>query len=101
VQRANPQKEVIITEFGWPNGPVGKTEKNKNTEQHCGIAAKDTQFLVVQSTFKKLAEKNISGVLFEAFSENWKPSNEGNFGNYWGWCEGKPPYSCPRHLDLQ
>lgn len=100
VQRANPNKEVIITEFGWPNGPVGSTEKNKNTDQHCGIAAKDTQFLVAQSTFKKLAEKNISGVLFEAFSENWKPNNEGSFGSYWGFCEGKPPYSCPHGLEL-
>ena len=100
VQRVNASKEVIITEFGWPNAPAGKTEKNKYTDQHCGIAGKETQFLVAQSTFNKLAAKNISGVLFEAFAENWKPHDEGSFGGFWGFCEGKPPYNCQQGLQL-
>ena len=83
-----------MTEFGWPNGPEGGSEMNDHTGQHCGIANKTNQTLVVQTTFKKLAEKNWSGVVFEAFSESWKPGSEGLFGSYWGICQGEPPYSC-------
>jgi exo-beta-1,3-glucanase (GH17 family) len=94
LRRTHPGKEVILTEFGWPNGPEGGTETNKRTQQQCGVAGKKNQVLVVKSTFKKLAEKNWSGVVFEAFSENWKPNDEGNFGRFWGICQGKPPYTC-------
>lgn len=91
---AYPGKEVIVTEFGWPNGPENGTEINVHTRQHCGIANLANQTQVVNSTLKKLAEKQWSGVVFEAYSENWKPGNEGQFGSYWGVCQGKPPYSC-------
>lgn len=94
VRKANPDKEVIITEFGWPNGPDNGTESNVNTGQHCGIAGPKNQALVVESTFKKLAKKNASGVVFEAFSEHWKPGNEGDFGRFWGLCRGEKPYTC-------
>lgn len=98
VQRANPGKDIIITEFGWPNGPDNGTEININTQQHCGIAGPKNQAAVIQSTFKKLAQKNRSGVVFEAFSEDWKPSNEGNFGRFWGLCQGEPPYACNKEV---
>ncbi|MGZ5006775.1 MAG: exo-beta-1,3-glucanase [Methylobacter sp.] len=94
IRRAYPGKEVILTEFGWPNSPEGGTETNKQTGQQCGVSGKKNQALVVKSTFKKLAEKGWSGVVFEAFSETWKPSNEGDFGGYWGICRGEPPYTC-------
>jgi exo-beta-1,3-glucanase (GH17 family) len=100
VRRTNPGKEVIITEFGWPNGPEGGTEINLKTGQHCGIANKKNQALVVESTFKKLAKKKWSGIVFEAFSENWKPSEEGNFGSFWGICAGEPPYTCHKKLNI-
>jgi exo-beta-1,3-glucanase (GH17 family) len=98
VQNIYPEKEVVLTEFGWPNGPKDGTEINVHTGQHCGIASKQNQITVINATFKKLAHKNWSGVVFEAFSENWKPSNEGNFGDYWGICEGIPPYRCIKDL---
>lgn len=98
IRRAYPDKEVIVTEFGWPNGPKDGTEINVNTGQHCGIATKQNQKLVVQTTFKKLTERNWSGVVFEAFSENWKPNNEGSFGSFWGICQGEPPYICAKGL---
>jgi len=94
-------KDVIVTEFGWPSGPKGKTEKNIHTKQQCGVASKKNQLLVVNQTFKQLAKQKWSGVAFEAFEENWKPSNEGNFGKYWGICQGKPPYSCPKGLTIK
>jgi exo-beta-1,3-glucanase (GH17 family) len=96
LRRTYPGKEVILTEFGWPNGPEGSAEVNKHTKQQCGVAGKKNQALVVKSTFKKLAEKGWSGTVFEAFSETWKPSEEGEFGHFWGICKGEPPYSCSK-----
>jgi exo-beta-1,3-glucanase (GH17 family) len=98
IQKTYPDKEVILTEFGWPNGPKDGTEVNKKTGQHCGIANNQNQKMVIKATFKKLAKQNRSGVVFEAFSENWKPSNEGNFGDYWGICQGTAPYHCIKDL---
>jgi exo-beta-1,3-glucanase (GH17 family) len=100
VRRAYPGKDVILTEFGWPYGPKGATEINVHTGEHCGIANKENQKWVIQSTFKKLAAKKWSGVVFEAFSENWKPSNEGQFGGSWGVCESEPPYKCIKGLQI-
>lgn len=94
IRKTYPNKDVIVTEFGWPNGQEGGTESNIKTGQRCGIANKKNQVLVVQSTFKKLAKKKWSGVVFEAFSENWKSGQEGDFGNFWGVCQGEPPYNC-------
>lgn len=94
VRKAYPGKEVVLTEFGWPNGPEGAVNTNKHTGQQCSVAGKKNQELVVKSTFKKLAAKGWSGNVFEAFSENWKPNSEGDFGRYWGICQGEPPYDC-------
>jgi exo-beta-1,3-glucanase (GH17 family) len=96
VQKTNPQKEVIVTEFGWVFAPEGKAQINLKTQKECGgVASRENQQLVLQSTFKKFAENKISAVAFEAFSENWKPINEeGVFGHFWGLCNGVPPYTC-------
>ncbi|TAL45774.1 MAG: exo-beta-1,3-glucanase, partial [Methylovulum sp.] len=61
-------------------------------------AGPKNQAAVIESTFKKLAQQNRSGVVFEAFSEDWKPSNEGNFGRFWGLCQGEPPYPCNKEF---
>ena len=50
--------------------------------------------MVIESTFKQLAQKKWSGVVFEAFSEDWKPAEEGPVGKYWGICQGETPYTC-------
>ncbi len=76
LQKTYPGKPVVVTEFGWPSGPKGSTEINNHTQQHCGIASKQNQLMVIKQTFKKLAQKHWSGVVFEAFEETWKPSNE-------------------------
>lgn len=94
VQHANPDKEVVITEFGWPNGPDNSTEANVKTGQRCGVAGPRNQAEVIRATFAKLSQQNRTGVVFEAFSENWKPDDEGSFGRYWGLCSGAAPYAC-------
>ncbi len=100
VRATHPGKDVIITEFGWPNGPEKTSATHSKTGYDCGIASADNQALVVQSTFKKLAKEHFSGVAFEAFSEDWKSNNEGNFGNYWGLCQGQPPFTCNKKVLL-
>jgi exo-beta-1,3-glucanase (GH17 family) len=98
VHKANPDKGIMITEFGWPNGPANADNKNNKTGKQCDAANAENQALVVRETFKKLAEKHLSGVVFEAFSESWKPGNEGDVGGFWGICQGEPPYACNKAL---
>ena len=98
VRRIYPGKDVILTEFGWPYAPEGATEINLHTGAHCGIANRKNQALVIRSTLEKLAQEQWQGIIFEAFSENWKASNEGMFGGSWGVCSGEPPYDCMTDL---
>ncbi|NOT83424.1 MAG: exo-beta-1,3-glucanase [Methylococcaceae bacterium] len=98
LRRTYPGKAVAMTEFGWPSGPKNTTEINNHTKQHCGVPSKKNQQLVIRETFKKLAKKQWTGVVFEAFAETWKPDIEGDAGSFWGICEGKPPYGCPKNL---
>jgi exo-beta-1,3-glucanase (GH17 family) len=98
LQKVNPDKEVAITEFGWPSGPPGAIAVNDKTGERCGVAGAEQQALVIKSTFKKLAEMAISAVVFEAFSENWKPGDEGEVGRFWGVCQGDAPYACNKAL---
>lgn len=94
IRRTYPGKDVVLTEFGWPSGPEGGTETNDHTGQKCGIAGKKNQVNIIKATLQKLAKKNWSGNVFEAYSEKWKPDDEGNFGSHWGICQGEPPYTC-------
>lgn len=94
IRRTYPGKDVVLTEFGWPNGPEGATETNQRTGEKCAVAGQKNQIEVIKSTLQALKKKNWSGNVFEAFSENWKPSDEGDFGRYWGICQGQPPYEC-------
>lgn len=98
IERVYPGKEVILTEFGWPNSPEGASEINVHSGEKCGLAGRVNQQMVVRSTFSMLAETGRSGVVFEAFSEGWKSNNEGQFGNAWGICQAEPPYSCLQNL---
>lgn len=98
LRQTYPDQDVIVTEFGWPYGPEGRSEINANTAQRCGIAAPANQIEVIRSTLARLTEKNWSGVVFEAFSEGWKPGNEGLFGSFWGICQGTAPYACKTEL---
>lgn len=99
LRRTYPGKDVVLTEFGWPNGPEGAAETNKITGEKCAVAGKKNQIQVIKETLKKLAVKHWSGNVFEAFSEKWKPSDEGNFGSFWGICQGEPPYTCLKEFN--
>ena len=100
INKAYPNKQLVLTEFGWPSGPDGGSTTNVKTGEKCGVASKKNQKLVIESTFKQLAKKKWSGVVFEAFSEDWKPAEEGPFGKYWGLCQGESPYNCPEKFKI-
>lgn len=87
-------KQVILTEFGWPAGPRGYSETNQFTGQTCGVASNFNQNLVIRDTIAKLDTHGWSGVVFEAFREAWKVNTEGPVGPFWGICTGIPPYRC-------
>lgn len=89
-----PQKEIILTEFGWPAGPDGYSETNQYTEQRCGIASEANQHLVIEETLARLDRLGLPGIVFEAFREEWKQHHEGPAGPFWGVCEGTSPYTC-------
>ncbi len=95
VRAAYPNREVILTEFGWPAGPSGATEVNRFSAQSCGVAGAANQKLVVRGTLAKLDALGWPSVTFEAFREPWKAA-EGAVGPYWGRCSGAPPYRCRR-----
>ena len=98
VKNSHPSKEVIVTEFGWPSATRELTQKSTQANNICGQASAKNQHEVVAQTFKKLQKKAVSGVVFEAFSENWKPNEEGEAGRYWGLCDSFPPYACHTSL---
>jgi exo-beta-1,3-glucanase (GH17 family) len=89
-----PQKEVLLTEFGWPACPEGYRETNRFTNQECGIAGEINQRIIIEETLAQLEQIGLPGIVFEAFREPWKSETEGVVGPCWGICEGSPPYRC-------
>jgi exo-beta-1,3-glucanase (GH17 family) len=97
VRRAYPDKEVIVTEFGWPAGPPGPAEP-AGGRAACAEAGPEAQLEVVNRTLAELVRRGWSGVVFQAFREPWKAGREGAVGPFWGLCEGTPPYRCPEGI---
>ncbi|MCS7259967.1 MAG: exo-beta-1,3-glucanase [Anaerolineae bacterium] len=89
-----PEKEVLLTEFGWPACPERYSETNQHTGQQCGVAGETKQRLVIEDTLIQLEQANLPGIVFEAFREPWKLGTEGVVGPCWGICDESPPYRC-------
>jgi exo-beta-1,3-glucanase (GH17 family) len=58
-----PDREVVLTEFGWPAGPREYSERNVFTGQQCGEASNANQNIVIRDTFAKLDEREWPGVV--------------------------------------
>lgn len=78
------EREVVLTEFGWPAGPDGYRETNERTGQRCGVASEANQELVIRETIRELRARRLSHVVFSAFREPWKAGPEGPVGAWWG-----------------
>ena len=95
VSAAYPDKDVLLTEFGWPAGPDGYTVTNRTTGEQCGVATEANQRQVITETLRMLDDLQLPGVVFQGFrGADERARGEGPFGGFWGICEGTPPYRC-------
>lgn len=69
-------KKVIITETGWPN--------RGTTPFEASVISDRNAILYFINTQQWCREDAIDAFYFTSFDENWKVSDEGDLGAYWG-----------------
>jgi len=75
VQKAYPNKPIIITEVGWPS----------DGQPHFhAIASVANQAMFLREFLNRAADEKIAYYVVEAFDQPWKMSLEGSAGAYWG-----------------
>jgi exo-beta-1,3-glucanase (GH17 family)/cellulose synthase/poly-beta-1,6-N-acetylglucosamine synthase-like glycosyltransferase len=75
LRKAYPDKQIIITEVGWPSN--GRTRNQ-------AVASQENQAKFLRR-FLATAEKNgYTYYIMEAFDQVWKKSAEGQAGAHWG-----------------
>ena len=75
LQKAYPNKEIVISEVGWPSG--GRIRQN-------AVASPTNQAKFLRR-FLDVAEKNkYKYYIMEAFDQIWKKDLEGEAGSLWG-----------------
>jgi exo-beta-1,3-glucanase (GH17 family)/cellulose synthase/poly-beta-1,6-N-acetylglucosamine synthase-like glycosyltransferase len=75
VQKAYPNKPIIITEVGWPSD--GQPFKH-------ATASRGNQAKFLREFLNRADQEKISYYIVEAFDQPWKKSIEGSAGAYWG-----------------
>ena len=75
LKTAYPDKEIVITETGWPSS--GDSQKE-------AIASPENQARFLSEFVKWADDKNIKYFIFEAFDENWKSEYPDSPEKYWG-----------------
>ncbi|MFZ2312616.1 MAG: glycosyltransferase, partial [Methylobacter sp.] len=75
VQKAYPDKPVIITEVGWPSD--GQPFKH-------ATASRPNQAKFLREFLNRADKESITYYVVEAFDQPWKKSIEGSAGAYWG-----------------
>ena len=75
VQRAYPDKQVIIGEVGWPSD--GRTRGN-------AVASASNEALFLRRFLARADAEKIRYYIMEAFDQPWKAEGEGGVGAYWG-----------------
>src|SRR6201996_7734225 len=75
LQKAFPNKQVIIAEVGWPSR--GRTHVN-------AVASEANEALFLRRFLKRAEHDQIIYYLMEAFDQPWKADSEGSPGAYWG-----------------
>ncbi len=73
--RAGSGKKVIISETGWPN--VGEPFHGAEPSQENAM-----KYFIQSQNWSK--EEDIEIFYFSSFDEEWKTSDEGDVGAYWG-----------------
>jgi exo-beta-1,3-glucanase (GH17 family)/cellulose synthase/poly-beta-1,6-N-acetylglucosamine synthase-like glycosyltransferase len=75
VQKAYPDKQVIIGEVGWPS--EGRTRGN-------AVATPSNEALFLRRFLDRADREHIRYYIMEAFDQPWKAQGEGGVGAYWG-----------------
>jgi len=75
VQKAYPNKPVIITEIGWPSD--GQPARH-------ATASVSNQAMVLREFLNRADQEKVTYYIVEAFDQPWKQSIEGSAGAYWG-----------------
>ena len=75
MQQAYPEKEVVISEVGWPSH--GRTRKD-------AVASRANQAKFLRRFLATAEREDITYYLMEAFDQPWKRTIEGEVGGHWG-----------------
>lgn len=75
VQKAYPDKPIVITEVGWPSN--GQPFKQST-------ASLENQAKFLREFLNRANAEKITYYVIEAFDQPWKKSLEGSAGAYWG-----------------
>jgi exo-beta-1,3-glucanase (GH17 family)/cellulose synthase/poly-beta-1,6-N-acetylglucosamine synthase-like glycosyltransferase len=75
IQKAFPNKEVIIAEIGWPS--------RGRTKQYA-VASEANEALFLRRFLARAKHEHFVYYIMEAFDQPWKAPQEGDVGSYWG-----------------
>ena len=75
LQRAYPDKEIVISEVGWPSN--GRTRKD-------AVASQSNQAKFLRRFLAAAEREDVTYYLMEAFDQPWKRQIEGEVGSHWG-----------------
>lgn len=75
LQRAFPDKKIVISEVGWPS--QGRTIKQ-------AVASQANQAKFLRRFIHKAQQEGIVFYVMEAFDQPWKAGIEGSVGGHWG-----------------
>jgi exo-beta-1,3-glucanase (GH17 family)/cellulose synthase/poly-beta-1,6-N-acetylglucosamine synthase-like glycosyltransferase len=75
IQKAFPNKEVIIAEVGWPSR--GRTHES-------AVASEANEALFLRRFLARAKHEHFVYYVMEAFDQPWKATQEGDVGSYWG-----------------
>jgi exo-beta-1,3-glucanase (GH17 family)/cellulose synthase/poly-beta-1,6-N-acetylglucosamine synthase-like glycosyltransferase len=75
VQRAFPDKHILIGEVGWPSNGVAVGAAH---------ASRVNQAIFMRRFFNAARERGLDYFVMEAFDQPWKTSFEGRVAGYWG-----------------
>ena len=75
IQKAFPNKDVIIAEVGWPSR--GRTHES-------AVASEANEALFLRRFLARARHERFVYYVMEAFDQPWKATQEGDVGSYWG-----------------
>lgn len=83
VKKAAKDKEVIISETGWPT---------KGEAYGDALPSYENAARYFIETYEWAKSNNINVFYFSSFDESWKSDEEGEYGAYWGLWDNKGNY---------